>query len=268
VVVKRPSATIKSPYVADVRLPDGSIVLAHAPALDVGGMCSIDSTVLMSKRPPGGKTHYAIELVTCTGPECGPSSSVLVGAHPRLGEKLARIVIERNLLNYGPSPSIQSEVTLRDSKVDFVVNGDHVVEVKNVVCADYCLETAPPKLRPNHCVIAVDEPLAQYSRAGLFPWGLKNQTFEGEAVVSERAIKHVRNLASLRERPLQPITRASLLFCVNRGDCVRMRACSEQDPVFALEVEKAKEAGVGVDCFKVRWTAEGKCYWDGVVPYG
>lgn len=38
-LVKRPSSTVRSPYVADVSL-NKETVLAHAPALDVGGMVS------------------------------------------------------------------------------------------------------------------------------------------------------------------------------------------------------------------------------------
>jgi hypothetical protein len=52
-LVKRPSASIRSPYVADVSLQtakkaDGNLVLAHAPALDVGGMCVPGSEVYLS----------------------------------------------------------------------------------------------------------------------------------------------------------------------------------------------------------------------------
>jgi hypothetical protein len=37
VVVKRPSASIKSGYVADVQLEGGPLVLAHCPSLDCAG---------------------------------------------------------------------------------------------------------------------------------------------------------------------------------------------------------------------------------------
>ena len=120
-VVKRPSATIRSPYVADVSLFKGGkkkksvssseteTVLAHAPSLDVGGMCVAGSEVYMTKRNPGGKTSHAIELVR--GDPLLPSTSiasdnknksakqgVLVGAHPRLGELIAEEVLKRGLL--------------------------------------------------------------------------------------------------------------------------------------------------------------------------
>ena len=120
-VLKRPSSQIKSPYVADVTLlqsndakkkkkksAEDTAVLAHAPALDVGGLCVPGSEVYMSERPSGGKTSHAIELVRSNAPISAlqvtafdPSSidkGVLVGAHPRLGELIAEEVLKRGLL--------------------------------------------------------------------------------------------------------------------------------------------------------------------------
>jgi hypothetical protein len=93
-VVCRPSKTIRSPYVADVKLADGSTVIAHTPALDVGGLMSPGAEVWMKVRPPGGKTSHSVELVTCKGPECGPEGKALVGAHPRLAELVTKKVRE------------------------------------------------------------------------------------------------------------------------------------------------------------------------------
>ena len=43
---------------------------------------------------------------------------------------------------------VQSQVTLGDSRVDFITDsGSHVIEVKNVVCADYHISSAPLKRR-------------------------------------------------------------------------------------------------------------------------
>ena len=47
VVIKRPSATCKTPYVADVQLGDGSIVLAHTAALGCCGLAEKDAIVIM-----------------------------------------------------------------------------------------------------------------------------------------------------------------------------------------------------------------------------
>ena len=39
VVVQRPSARNKSPYVGDVKLPCGRVAIAHMPSMDMGGKC-------------------------------------------------------------------------------------------------------------------------------------------------------------------------------------------------------------------------------------
>ena len=111
-LVKRPSATVKSPYVADVSLSSGRTktaaartVLAHAPSLDVGGMCAAGSEVYLSKRDgEGGKISHSIEMVRGAplpadgGGGAPGGGGVLVGAHPRLGELIAEEVLKRGLL--------------------------------------------------------------------------------------------------------------------------------------------------------------------------
>jgi len=80
-----------------------------------------------------------------------------------LGEKLAKRAIELDLLGYGKR-DFREQVTLRDSRVDFVIgDGDedgesaHVVEVKNVVCADYRAASTPEQRNDNHCVVSKDQ---------------------------------------------------------------------------------------------------------------
>jgi len=352
-VVKRPSSTVKSPYVADVRLRYGinnggieedSIddVLAHAPALDVGGLCAPGETVYMSKRPPNsGKTSHVIELAVCRGPECGENGMVMVGAHPRLAERIAEEVLMRGLLSKtigfsaatkvakskkpsssekkkkriknsekdsieaendihskenktihlpscesGPCTPIASkgnllrgQTTYGDSRIDFELTIDKspdnivsypgkqkaLIEVKNVVCADYCLPYAPKKKGKNHCVVTVDKPLEEYKRTAIFPWGRASQTFEGSKVVSERAIKHVRNLADFAQKDptIQPI----VLFVVNRSDCEAMRACHEACPTFARELKDAEEKGVKIVAIGVRWDKDGRAFFNGEIPF-
>ena len=320
VLIKRPSATIRSPYVADCQLadsePDAPFALAHAPALDVGGLCAPNSTVLMKERPPGGKTSHSIELVIAAGPNGDDDEDVLVGAHPQLGEKLAEEVLRRGLLSdetgfeaatetlpsspkkkkkkaaaksspkkgkaddgddvekLAPGTYLKKQVTYGDSRVDFeltvVEEGacsttKALIEVKNIVCSDYFGGNAPEKKNDNHCVIiSPEETEAKYKRTAIFPWGRLGQEFEGRKVVSERAIKHIRNLVDVGKRfaTVQPI----ICFVVNRSDCESVRACHEQCPVFAEELTKAKKNGVKIVAFRVKWSKDGKAYFDGVLP--
>ena len=306
-LIKRPSATVKSPYVSDVMIigengEEGDIVLAHSPALDVGGLCVPNTTVFMSVRPPGGKTSHSIELVLAPAPNCltvDHDSGILVGAHPQLGEKLAESVLQKGLLQdvigYGEARLdtskrsstkknkkqdveheedgvvLRRQCTYGDSRVDFELI-DHskkaeakslsLIEVKNVVCSDVAATLAPEKTGPNHCVIISEK--KDYSRTAIFPWGRIGQTFKGKKVVSERAIKHLRNLGNLTATDNN--INAIVLFVINRSDCEGFRACHEQCPMFAAELKAASEKGCTVTSFRVRWTREGKAYFDGIMP--
>lgn len=296
-LIKRPSASIRSPYVADVSLfqkgkkkssdSDDTYALAHAPALDVGGMCVAGSEVYLSERPAGGKTSHAIELVR-GAPLTNKASDkgVLVGAHPRLGELIAQEVLKRGLLKdelilkdgweMGPVDDdkidMKQQVTIGDSRVDFQLTladnqASHkvIVEVKNVVCADYKAGTEPDQRNDNHCVVVAppgsdgDE---EYSRSALFPWGRLGQKYDGRAVVSERAIKHLFNLRDLQSQDVTTV----VMFIVNRSDCESMRACGERCPVFRDALQEVVQAGVKAVGVRVRWEDDGKCFFDGFLP--
>ncbi len=303
-LMQRPSVEIKSAYVADVALLDedevaGDIVQAHAPALNAGGLCVPSSLVFMTERPPGGKTSHAIELVLAPPPNkegVEGDNGILVGVHPRLGEALTEMALKRGLLEgiigYGEaklcanasSPKnkknkaedntllegivLQKQCTFGDSRVDFQLT-DHgssrpplLIEVKNVVCSDYAADLAPKKTGPNHCVIkSISE---NYSRSAIFPWGLRAQKFEGQRVVSERAIKHLRNLGDV-EATNEDI-KTAVIFVINRSDCEHMRACHEQCPIFAKELKVVAGKGCIVASFRVKWTQDGKAFFDGIVP--
>ena len=350
-VIRRPSEKVKSPYVADVLiLPDGPIVQAHAPALDVGGLCSPGSIVSLSIRPPGGKTSHSIELVSSINETSETQNdiddvSVFIGAHPRLGEVLAERILSLGLLEdkigYGPALEIKNKKSSKqkikfkedidnnvmingneinqtylrkqcqygDSRVDFELTrytskyetnktiqtpndslntnslevmdkSMALIEVKNVVCADYSENNAPEKRGPNHCVIIAqsekDNMNDVYQRSAIFPWGRKNQSFEGKKVVSERAIKHIRNLVQIAntnekkskgihtnesKKSIKPI----ILFVVNRSDCEFMRACHEIDPTFAKELKKASDSGVQIVAVRIKWNENGQAFYDGVL---
>lgn len=311
-LIKRPSASIKSPYVSDVVLLSESgeeleSVLAHSPALDVGGLCIPGSIVFMSERDPGGKTSHSIELIVAPGPDQSTINDdgdpVLIGSHPGLGEKIAEEVLKKGLLkdvlglegatlvpnHKSSSPSkkkqktedntnetgtkLYRQRTYGDSRVDFEIQSisddgnqkKYLIEVKNVVCSDFAEARAPVKTGTNHCVIiSKNKENSTYKRAALFPWGRVGQTFEGKKVVSERAIKHLRNLADLGRNDEN--TQAVVLFVTNRSDCETMRPCDEACPVFAQELVSAASKGCKVVSVRVRWTQEGKAYFDGIIP--
>lgn len=48
-VLARPSRSIKSPYLADVQLEDGTLALCHSPSLGCMGLISAGATILVAK---------------------------------------------------------------------------------------------------------------------------------------------------------------------------------------------------------------------------
>ena len=202
---------------------------------------------------------------------------VWVGAHPSLGEKIAEQLIARNNSLLGPNfpavASFQREVRNvggMDMRADFVVQHvdkslpRRVVEVKTVVDTDYAVG-AVPDTNLVKCTYTSDaEP---YVRTAIFPWGSGNQKGpNGEAVVSARAIKHVRELTKLAQGKQvkgEEKYDATILFVVIRGDAKQFRPNHEACPSFAKYLKEAEEAGVQVIAKQVCWgegSEMGKCF--------
>jgi len=287
VLVRRPAESVRSPYVADIELtgpaggapfPPGARprALAWVPGLDLGGQCSPGARLLVTPAPPQRtpspkprRTEYWVQLVRVDEPECADGET-WIGAMPNLGTDLARKIIDRGLLPaLAGYPRCRAEVrgaVAEGSRADFVLDDpadpgrrSAVVEVKNVVCADYAPATAPEPTKKRCVVVGRGEP---YERAGVFPWGSVAQDFEGERVVSARAVKHITELRRAAEGGR---ARAVLLFVANRRDCRSVRACHEACPVFADELERSRAAGVEALAVRVRW-AGGRAFFDGEVP--
>jgi len=286
IIVRRPSHHNKSPYVADVILDeDGTEVIVHAPMLDLGGIIKPGAVVRMTKSKPGGKTSHAIQLVGVNEAECKNKIDGMtwIGAHPSLGNSVAKALIEQGHLTealLGDSKetisTVQSEVTMRSPddetvRSDFVINENVVVEVKSCVCADYQKDTAPKSDKKDRYVTVISEDNdKKYQRTALFPIGKRAQKFEGEKVVSERCIKHLRHLSKIasgcNDMDDCEYKAASLLIIVNRGDCQKFRPCEEACPIFAKEFAKAISAGVRVVVAKVNWNGDGNCQFEGLLP--
>jgi hypothetical protein len=175
------SATIRSPYVADVRLADGSIAMAHAPGMEMGGQCIAGASVLLSRNTSGTtKTAYAIQLVAADEPECGACRPTWVGAHPALANRLVAAALARGLLvpALGVHDAVCAEVKLGHMRVDFqlthaaVAGAAHtttLLEVKTVGCADYAFGSAAP--HPKGYDLVYGLPGVKYTRAAVFPVG-------------------------------------------------------------------------------------------------
>ena len=273
-LLRRPAEGNTSPYMADVEVWEGGRARkarAHVPFLGLGGLSVPGARLLMTrpkppKTPPKEprKTEFVVQLVQVREPECGPDGRCWIGAHPTLANLLVGRLLEMALLpGLGTYTGIQQEVTRETvwgrMRTDFVLTDPATdreveLEVKNVVCADYAPRTAPDR---KVCVyINEEEP---YARTGIFPWGAgRNQKFQGENVVSERALKHLLSLTAVARGGGE----AAVVLLVNRGDCQRLRACYEACEVFSRALEDAMDAGVQVLTPKVCWEG-GKAYYEG-----
>jgi len=233
--------------------------LTFKNGFEIGPVDHIDETKKSSPKKPSPKKRKLDATI-----ENGFNTSISTGAN-----------MDKNSASQETKTiSLSRQVTLGDSRIDFQMTltdphksaSPHRVlfEVKNVVCADYKAGEEPIQTGPGHCVVLA--PPTQdgcYKRAAIFPWGrTRGQKFEGQSVVSERACKHLRNLQSLRNKDVTSV----VLFIVNRSDCQSVRACHEKCPVFAQVLEDVVKSGVKALAVRVRWTEDGDCFFNDVVP--
>ena len=209
-------------------------------------------------------------------------TSTWIGANPGLGNKIAKALIESGHITeaiLGDSKKtvekLQAEVTMPSHegsdtvRSDFVVNDSVVVEVKSCVCADYQKDKAPAVDKKDRYVTVISEDSEDlYKKTALFPIGKRAQNFQGQKVVSERCIKHLRHLAKIArgEEKANGYETACLLVIVNRGDCEKFRPCKEACPVFAQEFSNAVSDGVRIVAPKIVWNDNGDGQFGGLLP--
>ncbi|VEU37588.1 unnamed protein product [Pseudo-nitzschia multistriata] len=283
---KRPSRRNRSPYVGDVWLEDEQReAIVHLPNLDMGGKCVPGAKLLLKPardkkgnlvgkdavNPKYGtpKCEFIAQLLRYDESDLGYEPA-WVGAHPSLGEKIAEELVGRNLL--GPEfPKVKSykrevrNVGGTDMRADFLVEHEdsslppRILEVKTVVDTDYSKAAIPDRSK---CIFTSDE--EPYRRTAIFPWGSSKQKGpDGEAVVSARAIKHVRELTRMISDETKDFD-CTVLFVVIRHDAKAFRPNIDACPSFARYIREAKDAGVQVLAKQVIWGEEteelGKCY--------
>lgn len=225
------------------------------PSLDMGGKAGPGRTLLArlardKKGKPIGdalgphgtpKCQYHANL--CKVDDYEP---LWIGAHPRLGEDIAKSLVP---VLFPAASSVDSQVTINDSRIDYVVNdGDTktLLEVKTVVDTDY-----DPASRPGAHLKNVFFGASPYERAAIFPWGeAKQKTPDGVKCVSARAIKHIHELARAARGSK---FKAAMLFVVVRHDAMFFRPNYEACPAFAAALRDARDSGVALLARRIRW---------------
>ena len=193
-------------FLADVERSDGSILTVHvANTGPMLGAWETNGYCYIMAKKNQGKLSHGAELVL--------SKNSLVGINTQIPNKLIKKALEDKFIpqlkEYG---TINPEFTLGDSKLDFKLtqNGlkDCFVEVKN--CS------------------------GKKDNLGFFP-----------DTVSERAVKHLKELIQLKEKGFRSV----LIFVVQREDVDGFTSGDLYHPEYGLLLREAISKGVEVICY-------------------
>jgi sugar fermentation stimulation protein A len=205
-------------FLADVRLEDGQVVVAHCP--NPGSMTGLkDEGLKVWLEPnddPKKKLKYGWRLVefpdgafVCVDTGV-PNRAVRAALEDRMLPELAAYEVVRPEVKYG-----------ENSRIDFLLQGDGLpdayVEVKSVT-------------------------LMRQAGLAEFP-----------DAVTARGAKHLAELV----RMVQAGHRAVMLYLVQRTDCDRFTLAGDIDPAYAKAYVAARTAGVEVICYGTRISPEG-----------
>jgi DNA-binding sugar fermentation-stimulating protein len=261
-VIKRPSAYIKTPYVADI-IPINAVdsILGHTASLGCCGLADVGATILMApvpktKKNNDNKLHCEYRVYLSLIRERG--NEIIVGIYPKLAEELTESAIKNNLLNvlqnvrtYKRETPIYVEGKV-DSRFDFTgidCNGiPFIMEVKNVPLADY--EDITAKDRKNKCY----DNREQNSKVAYFPDGYRKKSTD---TVSPRALKHIQELTLIKR---ESKTRCIMCYVIQRTDVSSFQP-SIIDTEYRTAFYEAMNAGVEIITLVVQWTRAGEAYF-------
>lgn len=263
-IISRPSKICKTPYVADIELPDGSVVQAHCASLGCCGLCEKECHVYASpilSNCPQSKSKvcsYKIYLSQIYEEKIINKETFInnqiIGVDPKLAETLVENALTSNCF-----PSLQNikkhrrEALLGNSRFDFIGidenNKYFILEVKNVPLSDFADINYVEKKK----LIKADafKNMKFNEKISYFPDGYR-KTKEG--VVSERALKHINELADIT---LSKIIRPIICFVIQRTDSGSFQA-SNIDPTYKAAFNDAVKKGVEVIILMIEWSVNGE----------
>lgn len=197
-------------FFVDVQLASGEIVTAHCP--NTGPMTGVStplSAVQLSKSEnPNRKLAYTLELI-----QVNDNEPTWVGVNTILPNRVVKLALVKYLFpELGDYNLIKTEVVYgldNKSRVDFFLTGS--------------LEERPIYLEVKNTTFCD-------GRLALFP---DTETTRGQ--------KHLRELMALL-----PLTRAVMLYFINRGDCTEFSPGDRTDPVYGKLLREAIAIGLEV----------------------
>ena len=265
-IIKRPSKTCKSPYVADIKLDDdgsdddgsddkisnderSDVKMGHAPSLGCCGLCEKESNVLVKKNLNGKTCSHTIYLSVI-------NDNIIVGIHPKLAENIVDQALQKNCFSCLQNiKKLEREKKMLNSRFDFIGETEDdkpfILEVKTVPLCGY-FNNIYGKYKDIMEVSKDKYPLDK--KIAYFPDGYRKK--KGD-VVSPRALKHVQELAEIAKKG--EIT-TYLCFVVQREDA-EMFQISLHDPIYRAAVQSAVSDGVKLVVLHIKWTKEGEAYF-------
>lgn len=252
VIIKRPSAHCKTPYVADVILENSSTILGHSPSLGCCGLAEKNSNVLLSQlsAKKNQTCSHRVELAIHQEQD----NKIYIGINPKLAETIVDECLNKHFIANLNTNKFQREVKILNSRFDFAgttTDGKpFVLEVKNVPLADYV--DVPKKEKKKYTDFIQSKKWNE--KIAYFPDGYrKNST----AVVSPRALKHIEELEEIAKSGK---VRAILCFVIQRTDVSHFQT-SNIDLTYKEAVYKAWQNGVEIKTIQVSWRENGECYF-------
>ncbi|MBH8553660.1 DNA/RNA nuclease SfsA [Nostocaceae cyanobacterium CENA357] len=197
-------------FFVDVQLASGEVVVAHCPNTGpMTGVSASGSLVQLSKSDnPKRKLLYTLELI-----QVHDNEPTWVGVNTALPNRVIKLALAKYLFpELGNYSQVKSEVIYgldKKSRVDFVLMGSE--------------EDRPIYLEVKNTTLA-------QGTLALFP---DTETTRGQ--------KHLRELTALL-----PLTRAVMLYLINRGDCTEFAPGDNTDPTYGKLLREAIALGLEV----------------------
>tara|TARA_Y100000385_G_scaffold44613_1_gene41358 strand:- start:3540 stop:4406 length:867 start_codon:yes stop_codon:yes gene_type:complete len=263
-IISRPSKVCKTPYVADIELPNGTIVQAHTASLGCCGLCEKDCYVYASpmlSNCPQSKSKvctYKVYLAQIYEEKIINEKKYINDQFIGIDPKLAETLVEKALIG-NCFPTLQNikkhrrEAVLGNSRFDFIgidANDKYfILEVKNVPLSDFAdvNHVEKKKLLKENAF----KNMKFNEKISYFPDGYRKTK---GVVVSERALKHINELADIT---MSEIIRPIICFVIQRTDSGSFQA-SNIDPTYKAAFNDAIKKGVEVIILMVQWNANGE----------
>jgi DNA-binding sugar fermentation-stimulating protein len=249
IVVKRPSKTSKTPYVADITIDGGDTEhMAHTAALGCCGMVDKGRLVIM-KEVHNNKNICKFKIMLAINVERGIKN--IIGIDPKIAEELVETAMNKNLLSTLRNVrKYKREKTVYTSRFDFIGIDQNkipfIMEVKNVPLADYVDCYAKERKNMDFSDRDINDKIAY------FPDGYRKKQKD---TVSPRALKHITELTEISSKYTSRI-RTIMCYVIQRRDVSSFQA-SNVDPIYKAAFKKAIESGVEVITLQVEWTSSG-----------